>query len=294
VIIPHRNQPRELRRCLESLQRQTVDRAKVEIIVVDNASRDLPTKLCEQFLVRLVQEHEPGPGPARNKGVSISSTDILAFTDADCMAIPNWLSTIIDLFQNTDVQIAGGNVRIAYENPAKLTMFEAFESIYAFRQEEYIGRLGFSVTANMAVRRSVFNAVGPFKGIEIAEDRDWGKRATKMGFVIRYVPELVVFHPARTSMDHLHAKLERQVQQAYAEIAPGFLGCIYWIVLAIAVAASPLWDVRRIYLSERITRWRDRILASKLLIKLRIYRAVSMLVMLSSRKPKRIYWDLEL
>ena len=46
---------------------------------------------------------------------------------------------------------------------------------------DYIQRKGFSVSANLATRRAVFDAVGPFAGIEIAEDTDWGQRATRMG-----------------------------------------------------------------------------------------------------------------
>jgi len=47
------------------------------------------------------------------------------------------------------------------------------------------------------VKRSVLETVGPFAGLEKAEDRDWGRRATAMGYEITYVPQMRVYHPAR-------------------------------------------------------------------------------------------------
>jgi len=73
--------------------------------------------------------------------------------------------------------VVGGDVRIAVANPRRLTHLEAYESIFAYRQQEYIETMGFSGTGNLAVGREDFERIGPFAGIEVAEDRDWGRRA---------------------------------------------------------------------------------------------------------------------
>jgi glycosyltransferase involved in cell wall biosynthesis len=87
VIIPHLNQEDFLERCLASLADQTIGDVKIEIIVVDNGSRRLPGDVVGRFPgVRLEQELTPGPGPARNKGIQVSSAPVLAFIDADCIA----------------------------------------------------------------------------------------------------------------------------------------------------------------------------------------------------------------
>jgi glycosyltransferase involved in cell wall biosynthesis len=290
IVVPHRNQPEHLRRCLASLFEQITD---AEIIVVDNGSRTIPTGICTEYSARLVSESVPGPGPARNKGVSVAKAEIIAFIDADCTPSSDWVSTIVNIFKDTDAQIIGGAVFIAYKDPNRLTMLEAFESVFAFPQKEYIERQSFSVTANMAMRRSVYTAVGPFRGIEVAEDRDWGMRATKLGFCIRYIPDLVVFHPARTSMKHFQAKLDRQIHQAYAATPLGFMGSIRWVGLALAIAGSPLFEIRRIYASDQIATWRDRFLAAKALVRIRFYRSLNMLLISITKKPKGIYWDLD-
>ena len=162
VVVPHFNQGDQLRRCLELLHSQTFDLGKVEIVVVDNGSDVLPSAICAEFPnVRLEHEPRPGPGPARNRGVGVSRAPILAFIDADCFADHHWLATIATVFDDEQVQIIGGDVRIAVADASRLTALEAYESVFAYRQQEYIEKQGFSGTGNLAMRRSVFERSVP-------------------------------------------------------------------------------------------------------------------------------------
>ena len=68
VVIPHYQQPDLLERCLESLMAQE-NPPPFEVIVVDNASKEMPTAVCARFpQVHLLLETIKGPGPARNMG----------------------------------------------------------------------------------------------------------------------------------------------------------------------------------------------------------------------------------
>jgi glycosyltransferase involved in cell wall biosynthesis len=277
VIIPHFKQPRQLSRCLSSLHEQKFDLDRVEIIVVDNGSSELPTQACAQFAnVRLEQETVPGPGPARNKGAKLSRGEVLAFIDADCIADENWLSTIATTLDAT-TQIIGGDVRIAAANPQKLTPLEAFESIFAFRQQEYIERYGFSGTGNLAMWRTVYDAVGPFGGIRIAEDREWGRRARSLGFSVRYVPDMLVYHPARQSFSELRTKSDRLITHDFFDYAQTPAGFLRWAFRALAVGASPAFEIGRILTSTRVSTWRARSLAMLVLFRHRFYRMTKML-----------------
>jgi glycosyltransferase involved in cell wall biosynthesis len=72
---PHYQQPDLLERCLESLMAQK-DAPPFEVIVVDNASKGMPTAVCARFpQVRLLLETTKGPGPARNTGRSQANPD---------------------------------------------------------------------------------------------------------------------------------------------------------------------------------------------------------------------------
>ena len=77
VIIPHLNQPEMLDTCLASLEAQSLDRGLFEIFVVDNGSATLPEDVVARHPgVHLFCEHQPGPGPARNLGISQASAAV--------------------------------------------------------------------------------------------------------------------------------------------------------------------------------------------------------------------------
>jgi glycosyltransferase involved in cell wall biosynthesis len=273
VIIPHLNQPEHLRRCLASLAAQNYPRERFEVIAVDNGSAEPPTAALDELPgVRLEQEPTPGPGPARNRGVALARGEILAFIDADCTADPGWLAAVAGRFRSAVPRlILGGDVRIAYRDPNRLTALEAYESVFAYRQQEYITKKGFSGTGNLAVRRADFAAIGPFAGIEVAEDREWGHRAVAKGYRIAYVPEMIVFHPARETFAELCTKWDRHIGHEYVERTRAGRGRTSWLLRALAIAASPLADWHKVAFSQRLYGIRNRALAVAVLVRIRLW-----------------------
>jgi glycosyltransferase involved in cell wall biosynthesis len=279
VIVPHLDQPEELRRCLSSLHAQSEPEQPVEIIVVDNGSKRMPAEICSAFGdVTLLVERNPGPGPARNLGAAHASGEILAFIDADCTADAGWLSEIERCFaEHANIGIIGGDVRIACRDPRRLTLLEAYESVFAFRMREYIAKQGFTGTGNLAVRAGVLAKVGPFGGIEVAEDRDWGQRASRLGIRTHYRPCMIVFHPARKSLAEIARKWDRHVAHDFnrAKAKPGWWP--RWILRSIAVALSPAAELVRIGSSDRLPGGRARLLAFLGVVLVRLYRCRVML-----------------
>jgi GT2 family glycosyltransferase len=204
--------------------------------------------------------------------------EIYAFIDADCIAHATWLSEIERCFSNDpDLGIIGGDVRIAYQDPRRLTLLEAYESVFAYRMKEYIAKKGFTGTGNLAVRAEVFAAVGPFGGIGIAEDRDWGQRALRLGYRTGYRPDMIVYHPARRSLAELAQKWQRHTAHDFAELQskPGWW--LRWILRTLAVAVSPAAELGRIGFSDRLKGWRSRGLALTGVVLIRLYRSAIML-----------------
>lgn len=276
VVIPHFNQPEPLARCLASLR--AGQRQPDEIIVVDNGSASAPAEVCARFPgVKLLAEPTPGPGPARNTGIAAATGGILAFIDADCLADTGWLAAAGAAMAEPANTILGGDVRIAYRDPARMTPLEAYESIYAFRMDRYIAREGFTGTGNLVVRRDVLADVGPFAGIGVAEDRDWGRRATHKGYRIQYVPEMKVYHPARNSVAELTRKWDRQIAHDYRDRAKGLAGKARWLLKAAALPVSPLLEVPRIAGSGRVSGVGNRLRAFGCLVVIRWYRSLSMI-----------------
>ena len=255
IIIPHLNQGRELEKCLSSLAAQQLERALFEIIVVDNGSDPLPSEIVDRYSgVRLYQEKQPGPGPARNTGIQHARGEVLALIDADCWAHPDWLQNALQVLQSSQKgTILGGNVQIWRDNKKEFTALEAYEGVFAYRFKLYIEQQGFSGTGNLMVRRADFLKIGPFSGIDFAEDMEWGQRACRAGYKFRYVPGMIVFHPARRTWRELCVKWDRQILH-YLNMARGKPGWkIRWIARAFAVLASPAIDFIKVLNSDRIS-----------------------------------------
>ncbi|MDA9409919.1 glycosyltransferase [Bradyrhizobium sp. CCBAU 45384] len=287
VIIPHLNQEHYLEVGLRALHSQRGVSSEVEIIVVDNGSARPPKAVCSGWpRVRLISEPTPGPGPARNRGIREARGDILAFIDADCRADPGWLAAIQTALANGETRIIGGDVRVGYERPGRPTFLEPYESIYSYRNSEHIAE-GFSGTGNLATLPSVVAEIGPFAGIDVAEDRDWGLRARAAGYTIRYVPEMIVFHPARKTFAELTRKWDRHIAHDYQRIRLRPRGTLRWLTRAVGVAGSPLFELRTILLSPRVSGPRERILALLCLTAIRLYRGARMIGVLLQGDAKR-------
>ena len=275
VVVPHLNQPHLLDRCLASLAEGR--RKPDEIVVVDNGSDFLPRDICAAYDgVTLLVEPIPGPGPARNLGAARACGEILAFIDADCHADPGWLETAEAALRDPEATILGGDVRIALRDPNRPTIIEAYESEFAYRMDRYIAHQGFTGTGNLVVRRAVFEDVGTFAGLEVAEDRAWGQSATRKGYTIRYVAAMRVYHPARSDFAGIFRKWDRQIAHDLSEARGGRAFRLRWAAKALALVVSPLFEIPRIARSRRLSGLRSRLLCLAGLTRIRLYRALVM------------------
>lgn len=109
VIIPIYNGERYIRRCVQSVLNQTYK--DFEIIAVDNNSVDNSRVICQEYDDKfdkfiLTTESTPGPGCARNKGLSLAKGKYITFLDCDDYWEKDYLEKMINGIQeNTDVDM---------------------------------------------------------------------------------------------------------------------------------------------------------------------------------------------
>lgn len=285
VVIAHLNQPAMLDRCLASLAAGA--RVPDEVIVVDNGSREPPAAICAAHGARLMAEAVPGPGPARTAGARAATGDVIAFIDADCLADPGWLAAAETAMADPAAMILGGDVQIAYADPdpRRMTMIEAYESVYGYRVADYIARENFTVTCNLVTRPAVMADVGAFGGLAVAEDIDWGRRAVAKGYRILYRPEMVVRHPARPDMRALKVKWDRHMAHFFHGVPGHPRARLAWALRTLAMAASPLAELPRLARTPRLPGLRARALAFLCLTRIRLYRARMMAWLLFGGDP---------
>ena len=94
IIIPALNAENTIKDCLNSIKQLDYPDLKIEVIVVDNGSDDKTADIAMQFGAKVLYKPDLNVGGLRNAGAKVSSGDILAFTDADCVVEKDWLSQI--------------------------------------------------------------------------------------------------------------------------------------------------------------------------------------------------------
>jgi len=101
VVIPLYNKEQYIGRAIESVLKQTVP--SDDIVIVDDGSTDNSADEVEKFndpRVRLIRQQNAGEGATRNRGVTESHNDLVAFLDADDEWKPNFLLEIQRLYRN--------------------------------------------------------------------------------------------------------------------------------------------------------------------------------------------------
>lgn len=200
VVVPVRDGADGLRALLAGLERQTLDRRRFEVVVVDNASRDESAVVARAAGAVTVHEPVPNRARARNRGVAVARAPVLAFVDADCEPEASWLETLYACRDRAP--LVAGPVRLTTQDPPNAV--ERFEALWRFAQEDWV-KLGWAATANLLVRRDAFEAVGGFDAAypHTAEDADFCIRAARAGFPLGFCPGAWVTHDAETRLGRM-------------------------------------------------------------------------------------------
>ncbi len=272
VIIPHLNDP-GLEMCLSSLDAQEGYGGSWEILVVDNGSTKPPVELCSRYeRVRLLHEKVPGPGPARNMGAAHAKGELLAFTDSDCKVAVDWLAEIEAGMSDPMSMVIGGSVNVDYDKPLSPRFTEPYERVYSFRNEEHIAQ-GYSASANMAVRSEVFRKVGGFGGRDIAEDLEWGLRASQQGYTPKYRASMIVHNSSREDFAALKRKWVRHIVHDYNAMTSK----PRWIFRALSLVVSPIVEIPLVLGTAKLSGAYARVLCFCCLCRVRAYRGRTML-----------------
>ncbi len=280
VIIPHYNDPERLGTCLAALAPQLAAHPDVECLVADNDSPcDLAPLKAAHPTVRFARETTKGAAAARNRGVTETRAPVLAFLDSDCVPSPDWLETALRLAPGLvpgQAEVLGGRVDTFDETPPPRSGAEAFETVFAFHQRDYIEKKGFSVTANLLTTRAVFEDTGPLI-VGLSEDVDWCHRATAKGHRIAYAPDLAVSHPTRQDWAALSKKWHRITEEMFQLAGTSPAARIKWALRAVAVAGSSLLHLPKVMGNARLNGMGEKRAAASTLLQLRCARAGWML-----------------
>jgi glycosyltransferase involved in cell wall biosynthesis len=203
VVVPVFNGAGCIGGCLDGLLAQSYPADRREIIVVDNGSDDGTRDVVETHPVTLLSETaNRSPYAARNAGIAASCGSVIAFTDADCLPGRDWIRRGVTALVAEGADLVGGKVSFMLADDA--TLGELTDALWHLDVKRQIETNRACMTANLLVRRCVFETIGLFEPqIRSGGDGKWTRRATDAGFKLVYEPRSEVHKPARRLGDLL-------------------------------------------------------------------------------------------
>ncbi len=194
VIIPNRDGAETIGHCLEALFASTHD--SFEVVVVDDCSGDNSVSIIKKFPCKLIElTHHAGAAVARNHGANNSLGEILFFTDADCLVLPETLTLAENGARKEGPRVIIGGTYTC--RPFDHGFFSLFQSIFInYSELKRTEDPDYIATHAMAIHASTFRAAGGFREdfLPILEDVEFSHRLRRTGYRLRMANRLLVRH----------------------------------------------------------------------------------------------------
>jgi cellulose synthase/poly-beta-1,6-N-acetylglucosamine synthase-like glycosyltransferase len=257
VIIPARNEELHIEACIDSVLAQHYDKRRFEIIIINDHSVDATELLIQQkiaaateagFQIRYINllPDKNGKKAALTAGIELASGEWIATTDADSVVSLEWLQTLATYTDK--YAMLAGPVRIITQKRHWLSQFQALEvaaltwlaAANIFRKQPMLCN-----GANLCYRKSIFEQVGGFQGIDrvaSGDDELLMHKIQRAGYQIGFVdrPQATVDTKACMNFTELWRQRVRWVSKrsAYnypamqrAQMAAWFSALIFWVGL---------------------------------------------------------------
>ena len=204
VVVPCRDAAPTLPSLVRSLLAQHLPPAtELEIVIVDNGSRDGGPAALAGLPVRVLHEPRRGPAAARNTGVRAARGDVVIFMDADTRAAHSGFvaAHLATLDRRPDVAIAGGAITHDPAQRSVLALAENATALLDWHDRLPARHLTFQPSGNLAFRRELWERVGPLdESLLCLEDFEWSARVVRNGGRIFFDPAAGVYITGRTSL----------------------------------------------------------------------------------------------
>jgi glycosyltransferase involved in cell wall biosynthesis len=207
VVVPTYNRSDGLRPLLDRLLDQDAGDLAYDILIVDNNSTDDTRAVVEAVMAqdrsgRLRYAFEPrqGVSHARNTGVELTTAPIIAFLDDDGLPGREWVRSMKRAFDDhPEADCIAGRIKAHWTIPPPSWLQSAHAGPIALQDRPapaYINARNASaclLTANLGVRRRVFETVGGFSpDYPRNQDREIEMRMWRAGLQGLYLPEMDV------------------------------------------------------------------------------------------------------
>jgi glycosyltransferase involved in cell wall biosynthesis len=200
VIVCAYNGERTMDACLASLE--SLNYPNYEVVVVNDGSTDKTREIAERYpYIRLINQENQGLSAARNVGLRAATGDIIAYTDCDCMADPDWLTHLVARFLSSDFGAVGGPNLPPPDSSlvANCVAVSPGGPTHVLLDDEVAEHIP---GCNMAFRREALEAIHGFDPVFRAagDDVDLCWRLQNKGYKIGFSAAALVWHFRRNTV----------------------------------------------------------------------------------------------
>lgn len=182
IIVPFRNEVGNMEQLVKSIMSLNYPRDHWEAILVNDHSTDLSVEMAqsiisgsENFLVHNLNGFQRGKKQALQAGIHLAKYEIIATTDADCTIPFGWLKSIANSFQNENIRLSIGLVKLG-KTKSLFGKMQAIELTSLMASTAAAVGWGHPVMcngANLAFRKEAFFAVGAYDdNLQVASGDD--------------------------------------------------------------------------------------------------------------------------
>jgi len=178
VIIPTYNRAWCLKKAVDSVLKQ--DFKDFELIVVDDGSTDDTQTLLKPYAgaLKLIQQPHSGVSAARNKGIAVASSSLIAFLDSDDYWYPKKLSTQMEFFKKNPNAMVCQTEEIWIRNGRRVNPMKKHRKLSGMIFTPSLELCLISPSA-VVMRKNIFTKVNTFdESLPACEDYDLWLRIT--------------------------------------------------------------------------------------------------------------------
>ncbi len=180
IVIPTYNNEETIEKCIKTLKNQTY--LKIEIIVVDNLSKDKTPQICKKFKVKLISKKSTRT-QARNIGIKKARGDFIFNIDSDMYFPKNLISECIKKIEKYDA--------LCVDEKSIGTGF--WSKVRSFERSLYSGNE--NIDAARFVKKNIFTKINGYdEKLNFGEDWDIHSRIKKAGFKIGRLENPKILH----------------------------------------------------------------------------------------------------
>ncbi len=262
IIIPAYNEEKSIARTIESALSIDYPKNKLNIIVVDDGSKDKTYEIAKKFqskkfpIVQVFTKPNGGKGSALNLGISKSKSEIIISMDADTFTNPDCLKKMIGYFHSKDVMAVTPSMGVYQPHGIlqRIQQVEYYMGVFLRKSFSTVNAIHVTPGAFSAYRREFFVKHGDYEVGNITEDLEICLRIQSNHYLVENAPDAAIYTIAPNAFKALMYQRRRWYTGlmknlwTYRHLFGPKYGSLGTVVLPVAVTTIVLSVILTVYL----------------------------------------------